>query len=525
MRAAVWFLFGVLLAAVPMLAFAGTETIPATYENVTRVAKWATSYSTPEEACSATFSGSTPDPYSWSDAAVICRKSPSSWVQRDKYCPIVGGLSAQPIAGVTSVTVCAYAVKEYKCPTDAENPWTLEGTTCTRTTCDPAGVGQVPGECGCAERLILTGGKCETDCSGQRGKTRGTSGSYATLNVANPRTYNGNNDFCVDNCSATAGGGVQCHWANDAATGDMLTIGAYCAGQGPFTFTGRNCASYGGGISDVESVESDPESKWWETGQDASKCSASGGQWGQVNGQDVCVGGGVGGAGSGSGDGSVVQGGAETKPGGSSETTNPDGSTTTEKKTTSTSCDGGVCKETTIIERGGKNADGTDKPKTTEQVVKETTQKAFCAENPKGAGCAGSEGDKSAWSSGDCGAEPMCTGDAVQCATARAAWKTACAMRAGDGSTLGEKIAAGNDPAAASMPWAAENVQSVSVAGMLNTTEQFGASCPPDLSFTVGGHVVSVPLSSSCQWLGWIGNIMFAGCLLAGVAIALGRPL
>lgn len=248
------------------------------------------------------------------------------------------------------------------------------------------------------------------------------------LAVSDPRDYNGNQDFCVEGCAATAMGGVQCHWLNDTATGDFVAIGAYCAGTGPFRLNGRNCASYGNGISDIETVETENPPNWWETGEDANDCTAGGGAYGEVNGVMTCVAGNVGGSGSGEGTGTgngMTPGGSETKPPSTETTTNPDGTSSTKEVSTATNCTGGQCTTTETTTTTTRDAQGNQTG--SETTTKETTTPAsdFCAKNPTAPSCVGTEGKESKWT-GSCSSGTICTGDAVQCAIAKAAHEERC---------------------------------------------------------------------------------------------------
>lgn len=300
--------------------------------------------------------------------------------------------------------------------------------------CQPAGLGEAIGECGCAEGLSAVGFTCQKDCTAENGKTRGSAGDTALLAVDNPKSYNSNSAFCVEGCAAEALGGVKCHWNNDAS-GDVLSLGAYCGGSGPFRFNGRSCASYGaGGISDIATVDTPDPTPWWQSGQSQSGCTASGGAWGQVNGVDVCVGGavgGTGGSGTGAGNGSgggVGAGGAgssESKPPTQSEVTNPDGSKTITSTSTNTQCDRGICQTTTATTVTTTAADGSsDGGKSTTTVVNQP-KVDFCKSNPTASACVGTETKDSAWT-GSCSAGYVCSGDAVQCAIARAAYEGSC---------------------------------------------------------------------------------------------------
>lgn len=121
--------------------------------------------------------------------------------------------------------------------------------------------------------------------------------------------------------------------------------------------------------------------------------------------------------------------------------------------------------------------------------------------------------DRSAFT-GKCGTAPSCSGDAVQCATAKSVWEMNCQFRPADGTSLAEKIAAGNDPKANEMPWAEGKKKVTDVSTMLVTTESFAGPCISDVQYSIMGHGGSIPLSEMCDELALIGNLMFAGALM-----------
>ena len=132
-------------------------------------------------------------------------------------------------------------------------------------------------------------------------------------------------------------------------------------------------------------------------------------------------GGGTGtGGGSGGGKGSGTTYGTSPSVGGGTGTgADVPGGTTTQSQTT---CTGLSC--TTTTKSSTNLGDGTYKNSSSEQVVPKSE---FCKNNPLDKSCISGSGSFG----GTCDAGPTCAGDAVQCAAAAAAFKSACALERG----------------------------------------------------------------------------------------------
>lgn len=322
------------------------------------------------------------------------------------------------------------------------------------------------------------------------------SSSYGSL-------YAYSNDYTVSTCPTGAlFGGSPTNLGN---TGGSTTV---CAAKCTIQCTG-NCV--GGHGSDP--TQSFTYGSWTSTGV---ACTSSGpsvgpngcppGQVsGTFNGATLCLPGGT---------ATTTQ-----TQGTSTQTTAPgDGSTTTTNVTNNTTCSGaGSCTTTTTTTTTTTPAGGGTPTTTTKSDTKQMDQPTFCSQNPNDPACKPLESAFSA----SCSALPACSGDAVQCAQAQAAWETNCALHP-DTSTLsdlGNSVVSGSDPLASTFPNAAANVQHVNLSTSLDQTELFAASCPPDISFSISGHPVFISLSTACTWLGWIGNLMVMGALAAGMVI------
>lgn len=361
---------------------------------------------------------------------------------------------------------------------------------------------------------------CEKDCSNVAGRVAGTSANHAILSVSDPSSYNGNASFCVEGCAATAQGGVKCYWSDAPSGGDdVVRIGGHCEGQGPFSFNGRNCASYSGGISDIDTVETSPTTPWWDSGKGPNECAKSGGAWGQVNGQNVCIK-------PGAGQTNVQTSGKDT--GTTKSATTPDGSggTTTKSETTSTECKDGKCTSTTTTTTGGTNANGTPKTDTTETKSETENQTEFCKKNPADPRCTNTNDGKGSWAGG-CGGF-TCSGDAVQCALAREVHQRNCEATASNSFTdLADAAGAGTDTGAGYIQ-SEKSTAAISAQSKFNESLQsspIAATCPASRSIAVpGGFSVDVSFEKACEFAGYLGFFVQAFAYLSAALIVLRNP-
>lgn len=140
----------------------------------------------------------------------------------------------------------------------------------------------------------------------------------------------------------------------------------------------------------------------------------------------------------------------------------------------------------------------------------------FCAENPDSPMCKPGE-----WG-GSCLAGFTCSGDAVQCAIAKASWVAACAL---DPSNMTKAI---NEGVAAMAAGAASGLgigsgtDTFDLAGRLSEVPLFGSSggCPSDVSVSVNGSSYSIPFSRMCSSLNILGVALMAfAYLVAGFIV------
>lgn len=197
-------------------------------------------------------------------------------------------------------------------------------------------------------------------------------------------------------------------------------------------------------------------------------------------------------------------------------TTNADGSTTSVSSTSTTNSDGSV---TTVTTTTVKGADGS--VKTTQSSVtsnnpaggtgKSDEAKDFCAAHPELTVCQNSS------VSGSCG-QISCNGDAIQCATLRAAAAMQCAqqqdidaLKAMSSKALGDQIMAGADPMSGQISDMLKGTDvdmsrvSFDQSGFLG-----GGSCLSNRSITVMGQVIPVDFTTVCSNIAPLRAVMMA---------------
>lgn len=126
---------------------------------------------------------------------------------------------------------------------------------------------------------------------------------------------------------------------------------------------------------------------------------------------------------------------------------------------------------------------------------------SMCSENPNLSICRNSS------VTGSCSAV-ACDGDAIQCATLRAAAAIQCKQVADDDllkasplNGLGSAGVAGNDPLKSQFPTIA-GATVVQTPNSLDSSGWLGnGACFSDKSFNIQGHTVTIPLSQSCDYL------------------------
>lgn len=273
------------------------------------------------------------------------------------------------------------------------------------------------------------------------------------------------NPVCINGC-----------YADPYAGYDFLGMG----GAGTYEFkgnpkyNGQSCSSSDATGKKTDSVQKNtPE----------YDCVNSGKAFGYFNGNVMCV-------------DSTSKGGTATK---STTTTNNDGSKTqTDVKSTISCGADGKCSTTTTTTTTTYNSDGTVKGTDTQTKTEDSggsaggngnQKSSFCQENPDSPLCkTGSFGES-------CSGEPTCNGDPVQCATARAAWKTRCALEPTPAAVTAGQTVLDGDPAASD----ALKHTSVAMPTVDTTGGGSSGSCPADRVVNIyGDQNLKVPFSSLC---------------------------
>jgi len=189
-------------------------------------------------------------------------------------------------------------------------------------------------------------------------------------------------------------------------------------------------------------------------------------------------------------------------------TTNSDGSTTTKQDVVKTNADGSTTTTTTTTVKGADGSTSVSGETATSKTPAGTDGKAdtpdkanLCKDNPTLSICQNSE------VSGKC-EETSCKGDAIQCATLRAAAAMQCKMKKDDEDlkaysayTLGAAAAAGNDPMSGTLPVPGKGevvqMRSIETAGWLGSGAYF-----KDKTIDLGdGKSLVLPLSKTADVL------------------------
>lgn len=206
-------------------------------------------------------------------------------------------------------------------------------------------------------------------------------------------------------------------------------------------------------------------------------------------------------------------------------TTNADGSTTAVSSTSTTNSDGSVTTVTTTVVTA---PDGTTKVTRTSSTSngsnggsgKDDATKDFCSAHPQLTVCQNSS------VAGTCG-QISCTGDAIQCATLRAAAAMQCAqqqdidaLKVSPQKALGEQILSGADPMSGQISDTLKGGEvdmsrvSFDQSGFLG-----GGTCLSNRSFTVLGHVVQVDFTTVCNNIAPLRTVMMAVALIMAYLI------
>jgi hypothetical protein len=200
----------------------------------------------------------------------------------------------------------------------------------------------------------------------------------------------------------------------------------------------------------------------------------------------------------------------------SSVSTNASGvsssSSSSGSSSSSTTCRGETC--TTSTSKTGTNPDGSS---SATNETKTQDKPSYCAENPTSPQCDGK--DESVFG-GSCGAF-ACDGDAIQCAMAQEQHRRNCQLF-DDVTPLSQ---AGNELANGALRpdgHPANNPDVLGVGAVGLPANPYGSACPADFSLDLIGTSVTVPLSSACDVLRFMGDIAIAFTAVACARIVFG---
>lgn len=322
----------------------------------------------------------------------------------------------------------------------------------------PDGKVPVNGQCNCPDPCSEKAGWYDNGGNPQMVQLPGSSW-YEGKGSSVPLT------MCIDGCTANMKQNLQ----------TQVTGGGYWGAETNPVYSGQSCSSNPNGTNATTDKRMPKDS-------DEKKCVDSGKAFGYVNDKVVCV-------------TPDEKGGTATKK---TETKNADGTTTRTETTTNISCNAqGACSTTTTTTTTVINADGTTASTKTETKKEDTgggagtgtaETSSFCKENPSSPMC------KSGTFTGTCAQEPECTGDPVQCATAKASFKTKCALDvSSEVASKGQSFVDGTDQETKD----ALGRKEITLP-QLSASDSGGGSCPPDRQLDIAGQVVSIPFSSIC---------------------------
>lgn len=337
-----------------------------------------------------------------------------------------------------------------------ECTWTCYGwSEITSQSACPYGT-NADGSCKCPDPCSEKAGFYDNGGNPQMVKLPGSSW-YEGKGSAVPET------MCIDGCTAGMKQNLQ----------TQVTGGGYWGAETNPVYTGQSC---GTSSATDKRMPKDSEEK---------KCVDSGKAFGYVNDKVVCV-------------SSDTKGGTATKK---TETKNADGTTTKTETTTNISCNAqGACSTTTTTTTTVINSDGTTASTKTETKKEDSgggagtgtaETSSFCKDNPSSPMC------KTGTFTGTCSQVPECTGDPIQCATAKATFKANCALEVSpEVATKGQSFVDGTDQETKDALGRKEIVLP-----QVNASDSGGGACPADRQFELAGQSISIPFSSICGYM------------------------
>lgn len=195
----------------------------------------------------------------------------------------------------------------------------------------------------------------------------------------------------------------------------------------------------------------------------------------------------------------------------------PDGSSSTTKSETTGS---GLTPGGATGTNGGSGGSGGGTTGGSGGTAPDST--TFCQDNPTSPIC------KNGTFSGSCTQDisvdgASCDGDPVACATARATFNTWCTLHAqGNGTTLAEKMANGQDPVILAMGDPTKPIDGGDLSNAISATRTLSGTCPNDPTFSVMHQTIAIPFSSICPHLERLGQALVAIAWLVAIGIVRG---
>lgn len=190
-----------------------------------------------------------------------------------------------------------------------------------------------------------------------------------------------------------------------------------------------------------------------------------------------------------------------------------DGSKTTTSTVSKTSCAAGNCTTRDVVTVVVTGPGGSVTSSTTAGTVGQSLTKGdYCAQKPGSPECKGGAGGSFG---GECSTGFTCDGDAVLCATAKAANAQVCLLsKASDESALYETSKSGTSTGITNV-----NVGISSASFDASNALGTGGACIADMTTTIAGQVLTLPFSNVCPYLQHLGTLLLALSWLTAISI------
>jgi hypothetical protein len=120
-----------------------------------------------------------------------------------------------------------------------------------------------------------------------------------------------------------------------------------------------------------------------------------------------------------------------------------------------------------------------------------------------------------------CDQPPECTGDAIQCAMLTQQWEARCATVDLNGTELGDALSGTDSQAASKQRDQSQAEHLIDLPNQLNQSGFLARTCPADQTYQIMSATVTIPFSSICGVLEFMGNVALAFSLLGAARVAL----